>query len=139
MNVKNKATQSEIFQGRGGFVKLGHFDKYLVRKARKKTAQISIMEFFVLDTLNTTFWRKSNQKMDEIRGFFPKLGQFFDFLKKGEASPSPLVARLSEWLNMHQYLWISLNTLENARTNCSDYTRALNMPEPVSYWCNQQT
>ena len=35
------------FQGRGGFVKLGHFDKHLIKKSRKK--------FFLLDTLKTAF------------------------------------------------------------------------------------
>ena len=28
--------QPEIFQGRGCFVKLGHFDKHFIKKSRKK-------------------------------------------------------------------------------------------------------
>ena len=28
--------QQEIFQGRGGFVELGHFDNYFVKNTRKK-------------------------------------------------------------------------------------------------------
>ena len=30
-------------------------------------------------------------------------------------------------LNMAEYCWITLNMLENAWTNCSDYARILNM------------
>ena len=43
------------FQGRGGFVKLGHFDKHFIKKSRKKAPQGKILEFFLLDTLKTTF------------------------------------------------------------------------------------
>ena len=31
--------QPEIFQGRGGFVKLGHVDKYFIKKSRKNAPQ----------------------------------------------------------------------------------------------------
>ena len=47
--------QPEIFQGRGGFVKLRHFDKYFIKKSRKKAPQGKILEFFLLDALKTTF------------------------------------------------------------------------------------
>ena len=47
--------QPEIFQGRGGFVKLGRFDKYFIKKSRKKAPQRKISSFFLLDTLKTTF------------------------------------------------------------------------------------
>ena len=47
--------QPEIFQGRGGFVKLGHFDKHFIKKARKKAPQRKILDFFLLDTPKTTF------------------------------------------------------------------------------------
>ena len=47
--------QPEIFQGRGGFVKLGHFDKNFIKKSRKKVPQGKKLEFFLLDTLKTTF------------------------------------------------------------------------------------
>ena len=43
------------FQGREGFVELGHFDKYFVKNARKKVPQGNISEFFLLDTLKTAF------------------------------------------------------------------------------------
>ena len=39
-------TQPEIFQGRGGFVELGYFDKYFVKNTRKKAPQRNIFEFF---------------------------------------------------------------------------------------------
>ena len=48
--------QPEIFQGRGGFVKLGHLDKHFTKKSRKKAPQAKILEFFLLDTLKATFW-----------------------------------------------------------------------------------
>ena len=72
--------------------------------------------------------------MDKIRALFflPKLGHF-DFQKReGKASPLPLVASLWVWLNMHQYSWISLNILENAWINCSDYARALKMHDHLT-------
>ena len=47
--------QPEIFQGRGGLVKLGHFDKHFVKNSRKKGPAGKISEFFLLDTLKTTF------------------------------------------------------------------------------------
>ena len=51
----NPGAQPEIFQGRRGFVKLGHFDKHFIKKSRKKASQGKILEFFLLDTLKTTF------------------------------------------------------------------------------------
>ena len=44
--------QPEIFQGRGGFVKLGHFD---IEKSRKNAPQGKVLEFFLLDNLKTAF------------------------------------------------------------------------------------
>ena len=65
---------------------------------------------------------------------------FFDFQKRaGKAfAISPVFAHLSVWLNLHQYPWISLNILENAWTNCSDYvhrnyfSRVLNMTDHLA-------
>ena len=51
----NSGAQPEIFQGRGGFVELGHFDKHFVKNTRKKAPPRKILEFFLLDTLKTTF------------------------------------------------------------------------------------
>ena len=36
MNHPRSGAQSEIFQSMGGFVELGHFDKYFVKFSRKK-------------------------------------------------------------------------------------------------------
>ena len=47
--------QPEIFQGRGGFVKLGHFDKHFFKNSRRKALQGKILEFFLSDTLKTAF------------------------------------------------------------------------------------
>ena len=41
-------SQRDIFQGRGGFVKLGHFDKHLIKKSRKKAPQVKIFGVFSL-------------------------------------------------------------------------------------------
>ena len=40
--------QPETFQGRGGFVKLGHFDEHFIKKSRKKAQEVRILEFFSL-------------------------------------------------------------------------------------------
>ena len=45
----------EIFQSRGGFVQLGHFNKHFIKKLRKKAPQGKTLEFFLLDSLKTTF------------------------------------------------------------------------------------
>ena len=84
--------QREIFQGRGGFVKLEHFDKNFIKKSRKKAPQGRILEFFLLNTLKTTFWMANLTKGWTHSGhFFPKSGHFFWFLKKdrGGLPPSP--------------------------------------------------
>ena len=54
INMKISA-QPEIFQGRGDFLKLGHFNKYFVKKSRKNVPQEKNLEFFLIDTLETTF------------------------------------------------------------------------------------
>ena len=41
-----KGAQPEIFQDRGGFVKLGHFNKHFVKNSRKKGSAGKISEFF---------------------------------------------------------------------------------------------
>ena len=45
--------QADTFQGSGGFVELGKFDKHFSKKTRKKGR--NIWEFFLLDTLIYTF------------------------------------------------------------------------------------
>ena len=78
--------------------------------------------------------RKLTQRWTQSRPFFPKSGHFFRFSKRAEkASPSPLAEHLWVWLNMHWYPWICLNILENISVNCSDYARALNMHDHLTY------
>ena len=40
--------QPVIFQGREGFMELGHFDKLFVKNTRKKVTQGKILELFLL-------------------------------------------------------------------------------------------
>ena len=53
--VFHTGAQIEIFQGRGGFVKVGHFYKRSVKNSGKKGSAGKISDFFLLDTLKTTF------------------------------------------------------------------------------------
>ena len=46
-------TQPDIFQGRECFVKLRHFDKHFGKNTQKQAGKI--LDFFLLDTLKTTF------------------------------------------------------------------------------------
>ena len=48
--------QSETFPGRRGFLELEYFDKHFVKKSRKKGPVEKILAFFLLGTLQTTFW-----------------------------------------------------------------------------------
>ena len=67
--------QPEIFLSWGGFAEPGHFDKHFVKSTKK---QGKIVDFFVLDTVKTTFrMKKFNPKMDTIGVFSPKLGHLF--------------------------------------------------------------
>ena len=84
--------QSEVFQGREGFGELGHFDKYFVKNLSKKAPQRKILEFFLLDTIKTTFWMEILTQRWTLSGpFFPKIRALFMIFKKGRGglSPSP--------------------------------------------------
>ena len=72
--------QPDIFQDRGGLVKLGHFDKHFIKKSRRKAPQGKILEFFLLDTLKTTFWMANlTKRWTQSGNFFPKLEHSFWF------------------------------------------------------------
>ena len=75
--------QPEIFQGRGGFVELGHFEKRFVKNTRKKTPKENILELFLLDTLKSTFWME-----DSTQGW-TQLEPFFLFSKIGRVGLTP--------------------------------------------------
>ena len=99
----------------------------------------NILEFFLPHILKTTFWKENFlfmilKKVTQSRPFFQKLFTFLDFQKGQGRSPlSPLVEHQWVCLNMHQYLWICLNIFENAWIVCSDYARALNMHDHLTF------
>ena len=45
-NLVISGTQPEIFQGRGGFVELGHFNKHFVKNTIKKPRREKFWSFF---------------------------------------------------------------------------------------------
>ena len=77
--------QPEIFQGRWGFVKLGHSDKHFIINSRKTAPQGKILEF-----------GKFNLRMDTIRAFFSKIRALFLIFKKGQETPLEIFYR-PEW------------------------------------------
>ena len=52
--VLQSGVQPEIFQGKGGFVEFGHFDKHFVKNTRRVRRE-KFWNFFLLDTIKTTF------------------------------------------------------------------------------------
>ena len=103
-----------------------HLNKYFVKNKKKGPHRETFLSFL-------HSFKKANPKMDTIKTF-PKSGHFFRFSKRAEkASPSPLAEHLWVWLNMHWYPWICLNILENISINWSDYARALNMHDHLTY------
>ena len=87
-NTHSSGAQPEMFQGWGGCVELGHFDKLFVKNSRKKVPQGKILELFLLDTLKTAFLMEdSTQGWIELGPFFQNQGT-----KKGRDDlppPSP--------------------------------------------------
>ena len=53
--VPHAGAQPEIFQGKGGFVELGHCDKHFVKNTQKKGPAGKNFEFFLLDPVKTIF------------------------------------------------------------------------------------
>ena len=84
----------KFVQGRGGLVKVEHFDKHFVKNTRKKSLSGKNLEFLSYILLNHISNEKLNSKMDTIRPFFSlKSGHFCRISKKGRGVL--LVARLS--------------------------------------------
>ena len=83
--------QPEIFQGRGYFVKLGHFEKHFLKNVKKKGPAGKKFGFFLPRySQNYILNGKFNLRMDTIRAFFSKIRALFYFQKTaGEAPPSP--------------------------------------------------
>ena len=76
----------------------------------KRDPQGNILEFFLLDTLKTTFWIENlTQRWTQLGPFFPKLGHFFQFSKRAvEVFLLPLIAHLEcGWIcmNIPKYPW----------------------------------
>ena len=110
----------------------------ILSKTRKKRPLENILEFFLLDSLKTTFWMENlPQRWTQSVPFFPKPGHFFDFQKMQWGSLlSPQVERLWVWLNLHQYSWICLNIFENAWIYCFVRAKALNMHDHDHFTCS---
>ena len=89
----SSGAQPEIFQGRGGFVKLGHFNKYFINNSRKKGP--TGKNFTVLSprySYNYILSGKFNLSMD-INGALSKIRALFWIFKKGRGvlpPPPPL-------------------------------------------------
>ena len=102
--------------------KLGHFND-----------QGNILEFFLLDTLKTTFWMEIiTQKWIQPGFFFPKIRMLLSNFKKcREVSPlypDCVPIRVAQYASNP---WICLNILENVWINCSAYAMALNMSDDL--------
>ena len=57
----------DIFQGRGDFMELGHFNKYFAKKTKKMAPQGNIMDIFCQILLTYILNAKFNPTMDTIR------------------------------------------------------------------------
>ena len=96
--------QLEIFQGRGGFMGVEHFDKHFIKKKTGSRWET----IFLSNTLKTTFCTK----MVKSSAFFSKSGHFFRFSKKdrGGRPPSCAPTHLSvrttlQWFCIFTLLW----------------------------------
>ena len=131
-----QGSEYAFFRAWGGFMELCTSIKIYQKHNKKEPSGKHLGVFFLLDTLKNKFWMNTLIQIWTQSGpFIPKSGQSFWFSKKDRGGlphpppPTPLVARLSLWLNMYQYPWIPLNFLGNAWINCSNYIRALNMAD----------
>ena len=115
-----------IFQGEGAFVKLGHFEKHFVKNSRKKDPGGKISEFFLLDTLQTTFWMVNlTWGRTQSGPFFCKIRALFLIFRKGQGRPeTSYVANIKSWFQFTKHgriqvcvdsaqpLWASKNMLK---------------------------
>ena len=82
-DVRISGAQPETFQCKGGFMELGHFNKYFVKNKRKKRPAWKSFKFFLLDTLRPTFWmKKLTQGWTQSGHFFQNHFTFLIFKKK---------------------------------------------------------
>ena len=118
-NISRLGTQLEIFQGRRGLVRLGHFYKHFVKSTRKKgLSGKNLGVFSPRYSWNYIFTRKFNSEMDTIRAFFTKSVHFSLIFKKGQGRPPPPppVARLT-WISdeCQCLLVLSRETVEDVK------------------------
>ena len=98
--------QPEIFQGRGGFLKLGHFDITFPQKIKEKKPP-KFWNFLSQILWNYILNGKFNLRMDKIWVFFSKIRAFFYFQRRARgAFPFPPVARLI-WKTFTAEWWSS--------------------------------
>ena len=89
--------EPEIFQGKGSFVKLEHFNKHFVKNTRKKRAfQEKTLEFFHLDALKTQ--KNLTQKRAKPVPFSPNQETFFWFFLKSRGGLPPSCAPVSNMI-----------------------------------------
>ena len=82
--------QPEIFQGRGGFVKLGHFHKFFIKSRIKSSTWKNFTILSPKYLWNYILNEKFNSKMDAILAFFSKIMGIFSIFNKGQGRPPHL-------------------------------------------------
>ena len=93
----------------------GHFDKYFVKKHKKKSKE----KLGVFCPRYYTLNRKFNSKIAKIRAFFFKIKVLFSIFKNGEKRPHappthpPTLPKSIRQIFSIQYQTISMSLLEN--------------------------
>ena len=108
-------------------------ESYLSAGAQPGSAGKHFGVFYPRYSYNYILNEKFNPKMDPIRVSLTNIRTLFLIFKKGRGNLSSLPSwHLWEWLNMHQYPWISLIIYEKAWIYSSDYARPLNMHDHLT-------
>ena len=87
----------------------GHFDKYFVKKHKKKSKE----KLGVFCPRYYTLNRKFNSKIAKIRAFFFKIKVLFSIFKNGEKRPPATLPKSIRQIFSIQYQTISMSLLEN--------------------------
>ena len=105
--------------------KIEHFAKKIMPDCRHATRKFSEQE---------RFWGNISSKTQEKKTLQGNIFEFFlldnQDTRKGQGKP-PLSPSCTP-VNVAEYVPISVNILENAWINCSDYARALNMHDHLT-------
>ena len=103
MQVHNQ----KCFEAVRVFVELGHFSKHLVKNTRNRDPKGDILEFFLLDTLKTTFSKENLTQDGQNQGLsFQNQDTFPNFQKVQGGLLSPPSCAL---VSVAEYAPISLN------------------------------